>query len=76
MFGNVFTAMESLIYLHHGKGSWCDIKILYNSTFEAFTNISIKTLIFASSCQIYFVPSIILIALSESMMDLTHISPM
>jgi hypothetical protein len=71
MFGNVFTAMESLIYLNHGKDSSCDIRILYNFTFEAFTNISIKTLIFASSCQIYFV-----IALSESMMDLTHISPM
>jgi hypothetical protein len=53
MFGNVFTAMESLIYLQHGGESWCDIKILYNFTFEAFTNISIKTLIFASSCQIY-----------------------
>jgi hypothetical protein len=33
MFGNVFTAMESLIYLHHGAESWCDIKILYNFTF-------------------------------------------
>jgi toll-like receptor 13 len=55
MFGNVFTAMESLIYLNHGKDSSCDIRILYNFTFEAFTNISIKTLIFAPSCQIYSV---------------------
>jgi hypothetical protein len=54
MFGNVFTAMESLIYLYHGEES-CDIRILYNFTFEAFTNISIKTLIFAPSCQIYAV---------------------
>jgi Leucine-rich repeat (LRR) protein len=54
MFGNVFTAMESLIYLDHGEES-CDIKILYNFTFEAFTNISIKTLIFASTCPVYFV---------------------
>ena len=53
MFGNVFTAMESLIYLDHGEES-CDIKILYNFTFEAFTNISIKTLIFASTCPVYF----------------------
>jgi hypothetical protein len=30
MFGNVFTAMESLIYLYHGEES-CDIRILYNS---------------------------------------------
>jgi hypothetical protein len=54
MFGNVFTAMESLIYLHHGKES-CDIHILHNFTFEAFTNISIKTLIFELICHIYFV---------------------
>ena len=54
MFGNVFTAMESLIYLDHGEES-CDIQILYNITFEAFTNISIKTVIFESICHIYFV---------------------
>ena len=54
MFGNVFTAMESLIYLYHGEES-CDIRILHNFTFEAFTNISIKTLIFESICHIYFV---------------------
>jgi hypothetical protein len=29
MFGNVFTAMESLIYLYHGEES-CDIRILHN----------------------------------------------
>jgi hypothetical protein len=45
MFGNVFTAMESLIYLYHGEES-CDIHFLHNFTFEAFTNISIKTGIF------------------------------
>ena len=54
MFGTVFTAMGSLIYLDHGKES-CDIRILYTFTFEAFSNISIKTLIFASICRIYFV---------------------
>ena len=54
ILGKMITAMESLIYLYYGEES-CDIQILYNFTFEAFTNISIKTLIFASTCQIYFV---------------------
>ena len=54
IFGNVFTAMESLIYLYHGKES-CDIQILYNFTFEAFSNISIKTLMFQTTCRIYLV---------------------
>ena len=54
MLGKVFTAMESLIYLYHGKES-CDISILYNFTFDAFSNISIKTLIFEYACHIYFV---------------------
>ena len=54
MLGNVLTAMESLIYIYHGKES-CDIRILYNFTFEGCTNISIKTLIFEYTCHIYSV---------------------
>jgi hypothetical protein len=42
------------IYLYHGEES-CNIHFLHNFAFEAFTNISIKALIFELICHIYFV---------------------